>query len=317
MYEGDLWKLDTDKLQTDMQEDPEGLMAELHYIMRRAMETMVYAYEEYEWTPVVLRAALILAYADPKENFESFLQLLRQPEDYADVYLSDWSEDVINIYYSHPSDQLLREVKAFILEPLVPTSHKNMLLEALKVIVEADSAWLPQITTLLEELMMDFRNQKDNEELMDSNVMAFMIGAAIDIKAVSLLPLIEDMYAENLVSLYIEGGFDEVKSTMLKGEKPGNYQMYTNAIEHIKALAKPGRSYSAPEDYNFDDDDDFNEDMWDEDFEDDFVDKHKQFPLRKPLPGADNNYAGTPRNSQCPCGSGKKYKRCHGKDQGT
>jgi preprotein translocase subunit SecA len=27
-------------------------------------------------------------------------------------------------------------------------------------------------------------------------------------------------------------------------------------------------------------------------------------------------YAGTPRNAPCPCGSGKKYKLCHGKDAG-
>jgi preprotein translocase subunit SecA len=26
-------------------------------------------------------------------------------------------------------------------------------------------------------------------------------------------------------------------------------------------------------------------------------------------------YAGTPRNAACPCGSGKKYKRCHGDPQ--
>jgi preprotein translocase subunit SecA len=26
-------------------------------------------------------------------------------------------------------------------------------------------------------------------------------------------------------------------------------------------------------------------------------------------------YAGTPRNAACPCGSGKKYKRCHGAPQ--
>ncbi len=25
-------------------------------------------------------------------------------------------------------------------------------------------------------------------------------------------------------------------------------------------------------------------------------------------------YPGTPRNAPCPCGSGKKYKLCHGKD---
>ena len=28
--------------------------------------------------------------------------------------------------------------------------------------------------------------------------------------------------------------------------------------------------------------------------------------------GADEMYADTPRNAPCPCGSGKKYKRCHG-----
>ncbi|MFL6287527.1 MAG: SEC-C metal-binding domain-containing protein, partial [Actinomycetes bacterium] len=26
----------------------------------------------------------------------------------------------------------------------------------------------------------------------------------------------------------------------------------------------------------------------------------------------DGQYAGTPRNAPCPCGSGKKYKKCHG-----
>ena len=26
-------------------------------------------------------------------------------------------------------------------------------------------------------------------------------------------------------------------------------------------------------------------------------------------------FLGTPRNAQCPCGSGKKYKLCHGKNE--
>ncbi|WP_426567185.1 SEC-C metal-binding domain-containing protein [Angustibacter sp. McL0619] len=27
---------------------------------------------------------------------------------------------------------------------------------------------------------------------------------------------------------------------------------------------------------------------------------------------AEVQYPGTPKNALCPCGSGKKYKRCHG-----
>jgi preprotein translocase subunit SecA len=36
--------------------------------------------------------------------------------------------------------------------------------------------------------------------------------------------------------------------------------------------------------------------------------------LPKPPPGAltPNPYAGVGRNDPCPCGSGKKFKKCHG-----
>jgi preprotein translocase subunit SecA len=30
------------------------------------------------------------------------------------------------------------------------------------------------------------------------------------------------------------------------------------------------------------------------------------------LPQAEDDWSNTPRNSACPCGSGKKYKHCHG-----
>jgi preprotein translocase subunit SecA len=30
------------------------------------------------------------------------------------------------------------------------------------------------------------------------------------------------------------------------------------------------------------------------------------------IPQAEEDWSNTPRNSPCPCGSGKKYKYCHG-----
>jgi preprotein translocase subunit SecA len=38
-------------------------------------------------------------------------------------------------------------------------------------------------------------------------------------------------------------------------------------------------------------------------------------PARKRAidPNDATTWAGTPRNAQCPCGSGKKYKHCHGR----
>ncbi|HEX4368883.1 MAG TPA: SEC-C metal-binding domain-containing protein, partial [Rhodopila sp.] len=38
-------------------------------------------------------------------------------------------------------------------------------------------------------------------------------------------------------------------------------------------------------------------------------------PTRTPEvdPNDETTWAATPRNAQCPCGSGKKYKHCHGR----
>lgn len=36
-------------------------------------------------------------------------------------------------------------------------------------------------------------------------------------------------------------------------------------------------------------------------------------PNVKPTSSIKNNFAGTPRNAVCPCGSTKKFKHCHGK----
>jgi preprotein translocase subunit SecA len=37
----------------------------------------------------------------------------------------------------------------------------------------------------------------------------------------------------------------------------------------------------------------------------------------KPASTADDPYAGVGRNAPCPCGSGKKYKMCHGRAGGA
>jgi preprotein translocase subunit SecA len=40
----------------------------------------------------------------------------------------------------------------------------------------------------------------------------------------------------------------------------------------------------------------------------------KRVPVVK-APSSGVTYPGTSRNAPCPCGSGKKYKLCHGKDE--
>ena len=42
----------------------------------------------------------------------------------------------------------------------------------------------------------------------------------------------------------------------------------------------------------------------------------KKTPAKKAAPEADGGtFPGTAKNAPCPCGSGKKYKACHGKNE--
>lgn len=313
LYNGDLWNIDTILLERDMRENPQGLVTELHYILHRATEVMEYTLAEDEWTPAVLHAALLLGYLDPQAGFEKLLTLFRQPAGLTEIYTGDWELDVLSAYFAHPFDELLSIVKQFVLEPLVPVTHKNVILEALKIMADADNSYHSKITELIKELMITLREQKDNPELMDAELMAFVVGAAVDIRAVTLMPLIGELYADGLVSETIEGDFEEVKRAMLRDNILKPYKIYSNVLEHINALNKNRNnndftgeeSENAEEDWE---DQDFDE----KDFADDWDDEepYNSIPVTKRAPG---NYSGTSLNAPCPCGSGKKYKRCHGK----
>lgn len=195
----------------------------------------------------------------------------------------------------------------------MPVTHKNVMLEALKIMADADNSYHSKITELIKELMITLREQKDNPELMDAELMAFVVGAAVDIRAVTLMPLIGELYADGLVSETIEGDFEEVKRAMLRDNILKPYKIYSNVLEHINALNKNRNnndftgeeSENAEEDWE---DQDFDE----KDFADDWDDEepYNSIPVTKRAPG---NYSGTSLNAPCPCGSGKKYKRCHGK----
>jgi len=63
---------------------------------------------------------------------------------------------------------------------------------------------------------------------------------------------------------------------------------------------------SCDHDHDYDDRDDLDDDDFEDDDEDDEED-----PFDTPLIPIRNETPKIGRNSPCPCGSGKKYKKCH------
>jgi hypothetical protein len=72
---------------------------------------------------------------------------------------------------------------------------------------------------------------------------------------------------------------------------------------------------TGPIDKDWEEDEDWDEEDWDEEWEEDEYEEPLLFP-RWHKRGGEDESADVPvvgRNDPCPCGSGRKYKYCHGK----
>ena len=94
----------------------------------------------------------------------------------------------------------------------------------------------------------------------------------------------------------------EERDVLKKFEEQDAHGQYLSELS-VKTLLKAFKEKRRNGDYDFDDDE-FDDDYVD-DYDDDYDYKMPQETVRREEPKIG-------RNDPCPCGSGKKYKKCHG-----
>ena len=304
-----LGEIDEAELRNCINNHKEELVAELYRIITIAIE----GYEYIEMDPdgnnkypdVVLYALLILSYLEPETSFSKTLELLRQPYECCDFWLGDWDADVITGYFHHFTEEKLALIFSFITEHTANNSSKNILLELLPGFVLNNPDCRDKLIQCIRAVFDYFIAHVDDNTLFDSTVLSFAVGAVVDLKAAELLGNIERLYERNLVSLMMEGDFDEVQERLLSDESTLRGTFFDDVFAHLKDLQRvlDRINESKANDGSISSFDD--EDYYDEDDEDEVEE------VTKPVI---NIFAGASKNAPCPCGSGKKYKRCHGKD---
>ncbi len=96
----------------------------------------------------------------------------------------------------------------------------------------------------------------------------------------------------------------------------GVFYLFTQQVGDVVSLNRRDEEESDEEE-DWDEDegeeyDDGDENDWDED-EDDGVSPSQRTPDRRPLDSSESAIPVVGPNESCPCGSGKKYKYCHGR----
>jgi hypothetical protein len=286
----------------------ETLISDLHKVIYDSIARFGYFFNETEWQPetheFLNHAIILLTELKSEESLNVIFDVLRQDEEYLDYWFSDdlagliW-EALYVFGFNH-----LDQFKSFLFEPNHYCFARAVISDAVSQIALHHPERKNEIIIWYQNLIKEILANKDNEKIIDTDWVGFIVWDLLDINAVELLPIISELYVNNLASEDICGNYNEIVKEFKAGRniesgKRKTFGTIFSKYDHILS------SWSY---YN--EEDELEEDELEED---DFYDYDKAsgYPERiKEMMPIVNPNKDIGRNDPCPCGSGKKYKKC-------
>ena len=291
-----------------------------------------YDYDTHEF---IFHALFFLGALKAEESLQKVLDLLRMGDDFTDFWFGDSLDFIMLPTLYELGKNQLEELKKFVLEPDLDDFNR---LQASKVVAQValhQPKRRAEVVQWFEDVFNYLLEHEDDDRLMDTNFIGFSVAEVINFKGLELLSKIEELWNKKLIPPSVSGNLKTIKedlnephSDYYKEPLPLNIQEYYSGeykqrkaplpekqllkIEKIKNFmdseaeflvsqhwgdlmgfskikAKNKASSFSTHDENDDD-----------------------TPYYIPPKQVKREAPKTGRNDPCPCGSGKKYKHCHG-----
>lgn len=236
-----------------------------------------------------LHAIHLLAEIDAIGAADVLLRFFTLDDEAIQFWLGDFPYD--HLYARIVADSV-PQVTDLLKAPGIHRTSKAYLSTALVRLVEIKPERRGEIVDALASVLRHMLEASPEDNVVDTAAISFIIGDCIDLRAVELEPLIEQLWNRELIEQMVCGDLDDIRAGMREAPRPPTPQ---------KDIFEMYRSYAS---YGFDPED---EDGPGDDIVD-FRQPGGGSPLYD-LPGISTEPA-VGRNDPCPCGSGKKYKKC-------
>jgi len=277
-----------------------SLTADLHKVIYDSIARFDYYFEETDWSSqtheFLNHALFLLLELKQDESLDVLFDILRQDEAYLDYWFSDGlTEDFWKYIYVLGSNRL-DKLKSFVFEPNRYSYSRSIMSEVVVQIALHQPSRRHEVMEWYKQVMSEILNRKEEEAIIDTDWVAFIVYDLIRLNAKELTPFIKELFANQLVSEDINGTLDVCLNDLLvpstfdhKKEIPATisdwyeYMLHSWHFEEEEAHAKKETSAY------------------------DFVALNKMIQSDEPR-------AKVGRNDPCPCGSGKKYKKCCGNE---
>jgi hypothetical protein len=291
----------------------ESLMADLKKVLDDSIARYHYFSEDInladEETMFLVHAIFIIAEKKRVDLLPHIFEVLKHGNDFTEFYFGDLITELLWIALYRLCMDNPAPLFDFLKERDTDTFSKTATIQALEQIYYHNRQLQETIIKGYKELTAYFITYKNDIDLLDTVVIAGVACAMRDTAPDKLDNEIKQLYEHNLVALGYAGDYESLTANERKEDwkvkaVPGIFEMYEEVIT-------TWGGYTEDEDEEDDDwDDEIKDDLDNEPFDDEHSSYGKGFHFPEPQQPFVRAEVKIGRNDPCPCGSGKKYKKC-------
>ncbi|MBU1822592.1 MAG: DUF1186 domain-containing protein [Bacteroidetes bacterium] len=241
LYEYDQ-RIPYSKIETILALPRKTLIEDLEAVLEDGIRRFAY-WNDIEWGfkthSFVDHAIMLLGELRAYESLPGILNQLRQGDEYNEFWFSDWIDDVFQTPMYHLGRERMDVLRDFVLEPRIEAHCKNQASKPLMLMAVLEPERRQEIVAWYEEVIRYFLDHEDQEDLLDTDFLAFLIGDISDAGLDELKPVAKEVYDRDLASLGILGEWEDVDvSFEEKKGVEGFHWYFENASKQYAQIAK-------------------------------------------------------------------------------
>jgi tetratricopeptide (TPR) repeat protein len=267
----------------------EDLEAIIKFSVENFEEISSYPTEE-KRTFYVSHAIYLLADLEAYESFSIVIDVFKQNEDYNQFYFGDFITEILWDPLMRLSSKNLPQLMEYMKLPDIYTYSRALIPEVLEQMIYHYPEKKEEALTFFEDLLL-FYNNTDDETCIDVDLIGLIIWTLTCIRDSRFNLLITQLYEKKMVEESIVGSLESVLETIARPWESYSENALKPLIDRYHEVFEEKLSF-------------------DKDKFDDLLTKMVQSPPYPESKNSTNDTTKIQRNDPCPCGSGKKYKKC-------
>lgn len=242
LYEHDT-VLPPDRVRAILALPRETLLEDLEAVLQDGIRRFDY-FNSQDWdgktNTFLYHAIILLGELRAAESLPAVLDQLRQGDEYLEYWFADWLDDLFQTPLYHMGREKLDKIQDFLQEPYIEAHFKNQAAQVFELVGLLEPERLEEVEQRYRDIIQYFLDHADDETLLDTDVLAFLISDAIGLRLQNLEPLAKEVYDRELATYGIMGEWEDVEKEFAEDSYGGNKLAwyYGDAFKQYEHLQK-------------------------------------------------------------------------------